>query len=89
MELVAELETQTAIEAPNSKTIRTADKIQSVDKLRFTGLNPTASQPCWKQTSCQWEFFAHHIDVREPRVYTKRDTGIELEIYHLTLKPPH
>jgi [protein-PII] uridylyltransferase len=34
-------------------------------------------------------FFAHHIDVREARTYTKRDTKVAVEIYRIVHQPPY
>ena len=34
-------------------------------------------------------FFAHHIDVREARTYTKRDTKVSVGIYRIVHQPPY
>ena len=63
--------------------------LQLVDKPGFTELHLGCYSRVGDMHDVSGLFFAHHIDVREARIYMKTDTKVALEIYHLVHQPPY
>jgi [protein-PII] uridylyltransferase len=63
--------------------------LQFVDKPGFTELHLAGYSRVGNMHDVSGLFFAHHIDVREARIYTKTETKVALEIYHLVHQPPY
>ncbi len=68
---------------------RNAAIIQFADKPGFTELHLCSRSRVGKMHIVSGLFFANNIDVRDAKVYTKKDTEVEIEIYRLVHRPPH
>ena len=64
-------------------------EIQFVDRAGYTELHLCSYNLVGEIHLVSGLFFAHNIDVREARAYTKKDTNIGLEIYHVLHQPPY
>ena len=91
IKLVTQIEQSEAPKAQdgNNRTEPTSVAIQFVDKPGFTELHLAGYSRIGDLHDISGLFFAHHIDVREARIYTKTDTKVALEIYHLVHRPPY
>jgi [protein-PII] uridylyltransferase len=67
----------------------TQSALQFIDRAGYTELHLCSYNRVGDLHQISGLFFAHHIDVREARVYTKTDTDIALEIYHVVHQPPY
>ena len=63
--------------------------IHFVDKVGYTELHICSYSHVGHTHQVSGLFFAHFINVREARTYTKRDTKMAVEIYRVVDCPPY
>ena len=74
---------------PEGESTVSPTEIQFVDRAGYTELHLCSYNLVGEMHLVSGLFFAHNIDVREARAYTKEDTNIGLEIYHVLHQPPY
>ncbi len=82
-EIAVHIKLVKAVEAKGSSVIH------FVDKAGYTELHLCGYSRIGNMHQVSGLFFAHHIDVRQALIYTKRDTNVAVDIYRLVHHPPH